>query len=149
MGAPHPIIVEIDHMNLGFYKQMNQVTPRQARWLSLLQEYDLLWEYIPGPKLIQGDALSRQPDHVDTDKENDKEFYILIPPECIISTLQREYDERIMEAQLHATMTTLADEIKHPTEKDHFASLIKSNLATGKTLIKSDLSDWTETEGVY
>ena len=104
---------------------------------------------MPGPKLIQGDALSRRPDHVDTDEDNDKEFYILIPPERIISTLQREYDERIMEAQLRATMTTLADEIKHLTEKDRFASLIKSNLAAGKTPIKSDLSDWTETEGVY
>ena len=93
---------------------------------------------MPGPKLIQGDALSRRPDHVDTDEDNDKEFYILIPPECIISTLQREYDERIMEAQLRATMTTLADEIKHLTEKDRFASLIKSNLAAGKTPIKSD-----------
>ena len=47
LGSPHPVIIHCDHKNLGFYKQTNRVTPRQARWLSLLQPYDLLWEYIP------------------------------------------------------------------------------------------------------
>jgi len=33
--------------------------------------------------------------------------------------------------------------------KDCFAMLIKANLKDGKTPIKSTLSDWTETDGVY
>ena len=98
MGSPHPVIIHCDHKNLGFYKQTNKVTPRQARWLSLLQEYDLLWEYVPGPKLIQADALSRRPDYVDSDEDNDVEFYILIPPERIIAQAYRECDKRLYSA---------------------------------------------------
>jgi len=30
MGSPHPVIIHCDHKNLGFYKQTNKVTPRQA-----------------------------------------------------------------------------------------------------------------------
>ena len=85
MGSPHPIIVQCDHKNLGFYKKTNKVTPRQARWLTTLQEYDLHWEYTPGSKLIQADALSRRPDYRENEEENDEEYYILIPPEKIIS----------------------------------------------------------------
>src|SRR6266478_2049973 len=149
MGSPHPVIIHCDHKNLGFYKQMNKVTPCQAQWLSMLQDYDLLWEYVPGPKLIQADALSRRPDHVDDDEDNDEEYYVLIPPERIIARLQREYNERIMQTQLRATFTTLAENIQRLTLKDRFAMLIKANLKDGKTLIKSALSDWTETDGVY
>jgi len=115
----------------------------------MLQDYNLLWEYVPGPKLIQADALSRRPDHVDNDEDNDEEYYVLIPPERIIAHLHREYDDCIMQTQLRATFTTLAEDIQRLTLKDHFAMLIKANLKDGKTLIKSALSDWTETDGVY
>ena len=58
IGSPHPIIVQVDHKNLTYYKQTNKVTPRQAQWLQFLQDFDLFWEYMPGSKLIQADALS-------------------------------------------------------------------------------------------
>ena len=48
---------------------------------------------------------------MDDDEDNDEEYYVLIPPERIIARLQREYDERIMQTQLRATFTTLADDI--------------------------------------
>jgi hypothetical protein len=141
LGSPHPVIIHCDHKNLGFYKQTNRVTPQQAQWLSLLQPYDLLWEYIPGPKLIQADTLSRRPDHVDSDEDNDEEYYILIPPEQIIDSSQQT-------TQIRAIFNELADEIKQATKQDHFATLIKTNLAEGKTPIKSSLSDWIESDGV-
>src|ERR1700759_2310956 len=148
MGAAHPVIIHCDHKNLTFYKKINEVSPRQARWLSLLQEYDLRWEYVPGTKLIQADALSRRPDHVDTDEGNDDEFYVLIPPERIIARLSREYDDRIMETILRSTFTSIADEIKSLTAKDRFASLVKANLSAGRTPIKSVLTDWSNQDGV-
>jgi hypothetical protein len=141
LGLPHPVIIHCDHKNLGFYKQTNQVTPQQAQWLSLLQPYDLLWEYIPGPKLIQADTLSRRPDHVDSDKDNDEEYYILIPPERIIDSSRQT-------TQIRAIFNELANEIKQRTKQDRFAMLIKMNLAEGKTPIKSSLLDWIESDGV-
>jgi hypothetical protein len=84
-GSPHLIIVHCDHQNLGFYKESNKLTLRQACWLMKLQEYDMHWEYVPGSKLIQADALSRHPDHIKDDNKNDAEFYVLIPPEKIIA----------------------------------------------------------------
>ena len=87
IGSPHPIIVQVDHKNLTYYKQTNKVTPRQARWLQFLQDFDLFWEYMPGSKLIQADALSRRGDHVDSDEDNDDKYYVLVTPERIISQI--------------------------------------------------------------
>src|ERR1700759_2553940 len=52
---------------------------------SFLQQFNLLWQYVPGSKLIQADALSRRHDHIGDDTENDEEYYVLIPPEKVIS----------------------------------------------------------------
>jgi hypothetical protein len=57
-GLPHLIIIHCDHKNLGFYKANNKLMPRQAHWLMKLQPFDMRWEYVPGNKLIQADALS-------------------------------------------------------------------------------------------
>ena len=146
MGSPHPIHIHCDHKNLGFYKKTNKVTPRQARWLTFLQDYNLLWEYVPGSKLIQADALSRRPDHIDDNEDNDDEYYVLIPPERIISRILRQTHEELC---LRATFTDLATEIKEATAKDRFATLVKDALAAGKTPIKSNVSDWNMTDGIY
>ena len=82
----HPIIVHCDHKNLAFYKEVQKLTTRQARWFEKLQDYDLLWEYIPGSKLIQADALSRRPDHTKDDQEDEQ--YLMISPEKIITHLR-------------------------------------------------------------
>src|SRR6266568_2385998 len=107
MGSPHPIIVQCNHKNLGFYKKMNKVTPCQVRWLTILQDYDLLWEYTPRSKLIQADALSRRPDYIENDDNNDEEYYILIPLEQIISKLTKEYNDQVMEKHIQLVLDDL------------------------------------------
>ena len=152
MGSPHPVIIHCDHKNLGFYKKENKVTPRQARWLEFLQGFNLLWEYVPGSKLIQADALSRRPDHVQDDTDNDNEYYILITPERIISRLSRFYDNQIlqnMNIHIRSTFTDLAEEIGNKTKEDNFAKKISENLKKGTTPIRSKLSDWNEVHGIY
>src|SRR6201995_4671104 len=152
LGSPHPIIIHCDHKNLGFYKKENKVTPRQARWLYFLQEFDLLWEYVPGSKLIQADALSRRPDHVQDDTDNNNKFYVLIPPERIISRLLQQTNDRINQIRnlhIRSTFTDLADEIAKGTKEDLFAKKINEHLKKGTTPIRSKPKDWVEDNGVY
>jgi hypothetical protein len=144
-GSPHPIIVHCDHKNLGFYKANNKLMPRQARWLMKLQLFDMRWEYVPGNKLIQADALSRRPDHIkDDDEDNDTEFYVLIPSEKIIARLHRQYDIYISDFQVEVSTQDIVEQTRNLYPNDTFAQLIKTNLEAGKTLIKSDLSEWKQ-----
>jgi len=115
MGSPHPVIVQCDHKNLGFYKKTNKVTPCQVRWLTILQDYDLLWEYTPRSKLIQADTLSRRPDYIDENDNNDEEYYVLIPPEQIILKLMMEYNDRVMEKHIRLILDNLDGEIIEKT----------------------------------
>jgi len=45
-----------------FLKQPS-LTPRQARWVQKLSEYDFNLYHLPGPRNLAADALSRRPDH--------------------------------------------------------------------------------------
>src|SRR5246500_2535098 len=149
LGSPHPVIVHCDHRNLGFYKKANKVSPRQAQWLSFLQQFNLLWQYVPGSKLIQADALSRRHDHIGDDTENDEEYYILIPPDKIISVIDSDVTDLLITLELNLINTELAEEIKTKTVQDRFATSIHQSLKQGTTPIKSKLSDWNEEDGVY
>src|SRR6266850_7068103 len=129
--------MQCNHKNLGFYKETNKVTLRQARWLSKLQAFNLLCEYTPGSKVIQANALSRRPDHVKDDEENDKEFYVLIPPEKIIAHIICSNDFFI-----RSMITSLEDRICSATKQDTFATKCTMLIQNGVTPIKSKLSDW-------
>src|ERR1700760_4259924 len=146
LGSPPPIIVHCDHRNLGFYKKANKVSPRQARWLSFLQQFNLQWQYVPGSKLIQADALSRRHDHIGDDTENDEEYYVLIPPDKIISVIDSDVTDFLVTLELNLINTELAEEIKTKTVQDRFATSINQSLKQGTTPIKSKLSDW---RGLY
>jgi len=76
-----------------------------------LQDYDMHWEYVPGNKLIQADALSRRPDHIMDDDENDAEFYVLIPPEKIIARLQRQYNTLINDLHTETNINDIVEQI--------------------------------------
>ena len=40
-GTEHPVTVIMDHKNLGYFKQPQNLSRRQARWWLFLQEYDI------------------------------------------------------------------------------------------------------------
>jgi hypothetical protein len=110
-GSPHPIIIHCDHKNLGFYKANNKLMPRQACWLMKLQPFDMHWEYMPGNKLIQADALSGCPDHIkDDDEDNDTEYYVLIPLEKIIARLQQQYNIYISDFQVEVSTQDIVEQ---------------------------------------
>ena len=98
---------------------------------------------MPGSKLIQADALSRRPDYIDENDDNDEEYYILIPLEWIISKLMTEYNDRIMEKHIWLVLNDLEGQIIEATWKDPFTKRIEESLQQKKTPFKSKLSDWT------
>ena len=53
------VVAYTDNVALKFWRTAQNLSPRQIRWLSLLQMYDLEIAHIPGSINIAADALSR------------------------------------------------------------------------------------------
>ena len=54
----HPVTIITDHKNLGYFKQPQNLSCRQARWWLFLQEYDICWGVERGINMGPADALS-------------------------------------------------------------------------------------------
>src|SRR5579864_3940316 len=137
-GSPHPVIIHTDHKNLAYYKEARAMTGRQMRWCSKLMDYNLLWEHVPGNKNIQADALSRRPDHIQAnEEEDDMIMQPLITPERIIA-----------HTAIRSTLLNLHDQIIKEYNNDIFAQQVLQPLEKGITPIKSDISDWEIRDGL-
>ena len=69
MGMEHPVTVIMDHKNLGYFKQPQNLTHRQAQWWLFLQEYNVRWGVERGINMGPTDALSRK-DKVEMSNDN-------------------------------------------------------------------------------
>ena len=63
LGAKEKILIRSDHKNLSYFKSARKITPRQARWMEFLEEFDFELEHIPGSTNTVADLLSRRSDH--------------------------------------------------------------------------------------
>ena len=60
LGGPQQVHVDTDHQSLRYLKTCLQpLTPRQARWSQLVEEYSLTLWYVPGLENPAADAFSR------------------------------------------------------------------------------------------
>ncbi|KIM67430.1 hypothetical protein SCLCIDRAFT_45053, partial [Scleroderma citrinum Foug A] len=54
-----PTVIYTDHQNITYFRQPQDLTARQMRWHSILQEYPVRFEHIAGKKNGAPDLLSR------------------------------------------------------------------------------------------
>jgi hypothetical protein len=62
LGAQEPVRIRSDHKNLQYFREAQKLTGRQARWVTLMQDYNYIFEYIPGEDNIVADLLSQRQD---------------------------------------------------------------------------------------
>lgn len=131
MGSPFPTIILSDHKNLTYFKTARKLNRRQARWSLYLSEFDLRLVHQPGSKMIQSDALSRRPDHMIEDHDN--EDVILLPDSLFV----------------RRTLEELKETLKEKIKDDEFVSKAIESLKTSKIPpIKSKLEDWEIRDGL-
>ena len=59
----------MDHKNLGYFKQPQNLSRQEARWWLFLQEYDIRWGVEWGINMGPADALSKK-DEIETSDDN-------------------------------------------------------------------------------
>ena len=126
-GSPHTTTLFSDHKNLTYYREAKKLNRRQARWSLYLSEFDVKLVHLPGNKIPQSDALSRRPDFVPIE-DNDNEDIVMLPEEMFLNLLDLDLQNRI--TQSSAFDSTAAEALKVLLEND-------------SGLIRSELEDWT------
>jgi hypothetical protein len=58
LGAQELVRIRTDHKNLQYFREPQKLTGRQARWITLMQDYNYMFKYIPGETNIVADLLS-------------------------------------------------------------------------------------------
>ena len=66
------IKIESDHKPLIWLKSQKTLSRKQANWVTFLEEFNFIIDYVPGKDMLVADPLSRRPDlddqkHVDGD----------------------------------------------------------------------------------
>ena len=62
LHSEHPFTLRTDHESLKYCKTMPNLTPRLARWMEKMADFDYNIEHIAGAKNVVADALSRRHD---------------------------------------------------------------------------------------
>src|SRR5260221_363874 len=62
LEARHPFLIRSDHKNLTYFKQAHSLSARQARWHTLLQDYQFTLEHFPGKSNTIANLLSQRKD---------------------------------------------------------------------------------------
>ena len=106
-GSPHTTLVLSDHKNLTYYREARKLNRRQAQWSLYLSEFDIKLVHTPGHKMIQSDALSRQPDFI-PDKDMDNEDITMLPNNLFIQLLDVDLQRWIANTHDHDEEVTKA-----------------------------------------
>ena len=126
-GSPHTMIVFSNHKNLTYFQEARKLNRRQARWSLYLSEFDVKLVHIAGTKIIQSDALSRQPDFTPKEDTDNKDI-MMLPDALFVNLINTELQERILNCE---KLDSDAMEV------------LKILLEEGPMTIQNQLLDWT------
>src|SRR6202023_3302121 len=130
-GSAFPTIILSDHKTLTFFHTAQKLNRRQARWSLFLSEFDLKLVHTPGSHMIQSDTLSRRPDHITDDTDNND--VILLPDPIFIKLIDTE----------------LQTFIQNETSSDEFFAKALLALKNHSPLpITSKLDEWSTADGL-
>jgi len=62
LGAQEPVRIQTDHKNLQYFCEPQKLTGRQAQWVTTMQDYNFVLDYVPGETNTIADALSHRED---------------------------------------------------------------------------------------
>ena len=128
-GTQHPITIITDHKNLSYIKDPRKLSQQQAQWSLFLQDFDIIWQVMPGTKMALANTLSRH-DVVDTSLDNaDSTIY----PEPVV---------------INALDLALARHVQTSSHSNPLVLRAIKSLHEGSPLFPhSALADWTFEEG--
>jgi len=118
-GNEHEVIILSDHKNLTHFQKPENLNHQQAWWAMYITRFNTKLMHVPGSKMVQSDALSRWPDHV-PEEDEDNEDLVLLPDKLFINLIKIE---------LVKNMTNILS-------------------TKGVPPIKSNLSDWKIEDGM-
>ena len=78
-GLPSVFEIQSDHKNLEYWKTVQNLTCRQARWALYLLQFEFVISHKPGTSNGRADALSRRPDHQKDDADDNLNHVLLQP----------------------------------------------------------------------
>ena len=87
-GSPHKIKVFSNHMNLQYWRDPQKISRRVAREVLELVDYDIKIHYLKGSANGGADALSRQPDF--DQGERDNEGVVVLPDALFTRSMKPE-----------------------------------------------------------
>jgi hypothetical protein len=129
-------LIRCDHKNLLYFKDPQVLTPRQARWQIYLSMFDFQITHIPGPQMVQADALSRRPDHMEDDEENHPET--LLPDWLFLSAIGVSSQDQ-----------DLMDQLRMTGQQDEILLQAVEALKSGKLPpLRSSVGDWYIHDGI-
>jgi RNase H-like domain found in reverse transcriptase/dUTPase len=88
VGTEEPFEIWTDHQNPPFRSSPQNLTPRHARWVLTLADYNFTLHHIPRDKNKQADTLSRMPQY--EMGENDNDQTVILPPALFCNQGERK-----------------------------------------------------------
>ncbi len=71
-GIGIPVKVITDHKSLEYFMTTKKLTKRQACWAEFLSEFNFVISYIPGKENQKADSLTRRPNDLPSDDNNNR-----------------------------------------------------------------------------
>ena len=84
-GTRHPVTLLTNHKNLTYFHQPQKLSHCQARWMMLLQDFDLHFIHVLGAAMGPADVLSCLPN---PDLSSDNTDVTLLPNDLFISAIE-------------------------------------------------------------